>query len=94
MAAVDGDEDIDLEEAMTRAPRVAAAAVLLLRAPDWLEKNAAVQQRAQSIIDAAIADIPNEFQDARPTDLDGAEPFGIRSLPRNRVLDHGAFKAK
>jgi hypothetical protein len=60
MTAVDGDEDIDLEEEMTCAPRVAAAALLLLRAPDWLEENAAVQQQAQSIIDAAIAGIPDE----------------------------------
>jgi hypothetical protein len=60
MAAADGDGKIELEEDMIRAPRVAAAALLLLRAPDWLAENTAVQQRAQSIIDAAIADISNE----------------------------------
>ena len=38
---------------------VAAAAVLLLRASDWLADNAAIQQRAQSIIEAAITSIPN-----------------------------------
>jgi hypothetical protein len=57
MVALDGDEEIDVEEDMLRAPRVAAAAMLLLCAPDWLAQNAVVQQRAQSIIDAAIADI-------------------------------------
>jgi hypothetical protein len=62
MAALDGDEEIDLEEEMMRVPRVAAAAVLLLRAPDWLRGNGPVKQRAQSIIDAAIAGIPNESQ--------------------------------
>jgi hypothetical protein len=66
MAAVDGDEDIDLEEELRRAPRVAAAVLLLLRAPDWLEKNAAVQQRAQSIIDTAIADISDESKARGP----------------------------
>jgi hypothetical protein len=62
MAAVDGDEELDVEQEMTHAPRVAAAAVLLLRAPDWLAENAAVQQRAQSIIDAAVADIADESE--------------------------------
>jgi hypothetical protein len=62
MAAVDGDEDIDLDEEMMHAPRIAAAAVLLLRAPDWLAENAAVQQRAQSIIDAAITGISVESE--------------------------------
>ena len=65
MAAVDGDEEIDIEEEMTPAPRVAAAAVLLLRAPDWLAENAAIQQRAQSIIDAAIAGIAEESEARR-----------------------------
>jgi len=60
MAAIDGDEVIDLEEEMKLVPRVAAAATLLLRAPDWLAANAAVQQRAQSIINAAIAGISDK----------------------------------
>lgn len=57
MAALDGDEEIAVDEEMLRAPRVAAATILLLRAPDWLAQNEAVRQRAQSIIDAVIADI-------------------------------------
>ncbi len=66
MVAFDGDEEIDIEEEMTRAPRVAAAAVLLLRAPGWLAGNETVQQRAQSIIDAAIAGIPDESEARGP----------------------------
>jgi len=66
MGAVDGDEEIDLDEEMMRPPRVAAAAVLLLRAPDWLAENAAVQQRAQSIIDSAIAGIADESKARGP----------------------------
>lgn len=57
MAALDGDEEIDVEEDILRAPSVAAAALLLLRAPDWLTRNPVIHQKAQSIIDAAIADI-------------------------------------
>jgi hypothetical protein len=60
MAALDGDEDIDIEEEMKRAPRGATATLLLLRAPDWLVEHPAVQERAQAIIDAAIAGIPTE----------------------------------
>jgi hypothetical protein len=66
MAAVDGDEEIDVEEEMTRAPRVAAAAVLLLRAPDWLADKAMVQQRAQSIIDTAIVGVVDEMNTRGP----------------------------
>jgi hypothetical protein len=81
MAATDGDEKIELEEEMIRAPRVAAAALLLLRAPDWLGENALVQQRAQSIIDAAIAGISNETPGARfqmaPGHLEFAAYFAV-----------------
>lgn len=72
MAALDGDEEIDVEEDMLRAPRVAAAAMLLLCAPDWLAQNANIQQRGQSIIDAAIADI---------VDREGAHRIRIVSAP-------------
>ena len=65
MAALDGDEEIAVEEDMLRAPRVAAAAMLLLRASDWLTGNAVIQQRAQSIIDAAIADIVDRAEAPR-----------------------------
>src|SRR5262249_55244732 len=66
MAAVDGDEEIDLDEEMMRPQRVAAAAVLLLRAPDWLAENAAVQQRAPSIIDSALPGIADESEARGP----------------------------
>src|SRR5262249_12601505 len=66
MAAVDGDEEIDLDEEMMRAPRVAAAAVLLLRAPDWLAGKAAGQQRAASIIDSALGGIADESKARGP----------------------------
>ena len=60
MTALDGEGEIDIDEEMRLAPRVAAATVLLLRAPDWLAQNATIEQRAQSIIDAAITDIADE----------------------------------
>ncbi len=82
MAAVDGDERIDVDEEMTRAPRVAAAALLLLRAPDWLAENTAVQQRAQSIVDAAIAGI-----------ADASEARGPRILMAPSRLEFAAYFA-
>jgi hypothetical protein len=66
MAALDGDEEVDLHEEIVRVSRVAAAAALLLRAPDWLTGNAEVQQRAQAIIDATVADISDETMPGGP----------------------------
>lgn len=80
MAAFDGDEEIDVEEDMLRAPRVAAAAMLLLRAPEWLAQNAVVQERAQSIIDAAIAEI-----------ADTAEAHGPRISTAPSHLEFAAY---
>jgi ABC-type cobalamin/Fe3+-siderophores transport system ATPase subunit len=57
MAAADGDEDVDLNEEMKRPARVAAAVVLLLRARDWLASRNDVEQRALSIVDAALTEI-------------------------------------
>lgn len=66
MAAVDGDEKVDVDDEMRQAPRVAAAAVLLLRAPDWLADRAETAQRARSILDTAIAGISDEGMDIGP----------------------------
>jgi hypothetical protein len=63
MAAVDGDEEIDIDKEMLNAPRVGAAAVLALRAPDWLEENTAARERAIAILDAAIAGITDDVND-------------------------------
>lgn len=63
MAAIDGDEKIDVEKEMLDAPRVGAAAVLLLRASDWLKAHQAVQQRAEGILNAAIAGITDNVDD-------------------------------
>ena len=92
MAAADGDGKIELEEEMIRSPRVAAAALLLLRAPDWLAENAPVQQRAQSIIDAAIAGISNETPGPRfqmaPSHLEFAAYFAVeRWIPEPSTLN-------
>jgi len=60
LAAVDGDEEIDVEKEMLDAPRAAAATVLVLRASEWIKSNAAVGERARSIIDTAIAGIADD----------------------------------
>src|SRR5262249_8783832 len=71
-----------VEGEMTRAPRVAAAALLLLGAPDWLAENAAVRKRAQSIVDSAIADIS-----------DASEARAPRILIAPRHLEFAAYFA-
>jgi ABC-type oligopeptide transport system ATPase subunit len=63
MAAIDGDEEIDVEKETLNAPRVGAAAVLVLRAPDWLAANAVARERAIGILDAAIAGITDDVDD-------------------------------
>jgi hypothetical protein len=82
MAAVDGDEEIDIDEEMLRAPRVAAAAVLLSRAPEYLAQNPVVRRRAQSIMDAAIAGIS-----------DAAQPCGSQILAAPSHLEFAAYFA-
>jgi hypothetical protein len=52
MSALNGAEDVDLPDDMKRAPLVAAAVVLLLRAKSWLDEHAAIAQEALSIVDA------------------------------------------
>jgi hypothetical protein len=66
MAAVDGDEKVDVDDEMRQAPRVAAAAVLLLRAQDWLADHGDTAKRARSIVDTAIAGINDEEMEIGP----------------------------
>jgi hypothetical protein len=54
MVAVDGNEDVGLEEEMVRPARVAAAVALLLGAKEWLASNKGVRDRAQAIVNAAM----------------------------------------
>lgn len=82
MAALAGDEEIDVQGDMLRAPRVAAAAMLLMRASDWLNRKASIRQRAQSIIDTAIAEI---------VDRDGGHRLRIQSAPSH--LEFAAYYA-
>ncbi|MGY3493923.1 hypothetical protein [Bradyrhizobium sp. USDA 4502] len=60
MSALNGAEDVDLPDDMKRAPLVAAAVVLLLRAKSWLGEHAAVAQEAESIVDAALAEVADD----------------------------------
>jgi hypothetical protein len=66
MAAVDGDEKVDVDDEMRQAPRVAAAAVLLLRAQEWLADHGDTAKRAQSIVETAIAGINDEEMEIGP----------------------------
>jgi hypothetical protein len=66
MAAVDGDEKVDVDNEMRQAPCVASAAVLLMRAQDWLAGHTGIAQRARSIVDTAIAGISDDGRDIGP----------------------------
>lgn len=66
MTAVDGDEKVAIDDEMRQAPLVAAAAVLLLRAQDWLADHAEVEQRGQMIVSAAIAVIADDATTGGP----------------------------
>ncbi len=57
LEAVDGAEDVDLEEGLLRPARVAAAVALMLRAAEWAGAHADVGARAQAVIDAAKAEV-------------------------------------
>ncbi len=70
MAAVDGEEKVDVDDEMRQAPRVAAAAVLLLRGRDWLVNHAEVATRAQLILDTAFTEISDEEMEIGSRTLD------------------------
>lgn len=80
MAAVDGGEKVDVDDEMRQAPRVAAAAVLLLRGQDWLTGHADIAKRARSIVDMAIAGISDEGIDV-----------GLRILTAPSHLEFAAY---
>lgn len=65
MVAIDGGEEIDLDEAFKRSAKVAAACTLLVRAPDWLAANPEAAKRARGITDAVIAEIGVKSEEVR-----------------------------
>jgi hypothetical protein len=65
MTALAGAEEIDLKDDMKRAPLLAAAVLLLLRAPDWLANHTAVEQQARSILDAALGEVTDDNRGPR-----------------------------
>jgi hypothetical protein len=65
MVALDGDETVELDEEMQRPARVATAASLLLRGRQWLAGNAAIRQRAERIIQTALAEITDDAERSR-----------------------------
>ena len=65
MMALSSDEEIDLEKERLLAPKVAAAVLLTLRAPNWLAENVHAQTQAQAIIDTVINDREDETREDR-----------------------------
>lgn len=60
MAALSGAEQVDLPEDMKRAPLVASAVVLLLRAKAWLAEHPDIAQEAQAVVDAALTEVADD----------------------------------
>ena len=60
MMALSNDEVIELEEERLLAPKVAAAVLLMLRAPNWLAENPHTEAQAESIVNSVIDDMEDK----------------------------------
>ncbi|MGW1424650.1 hypothetical protein ACWAT4_31520 [Bradyrhizobium manausense] len=84
MSALNGAEEIDLPEDMKRAPLVASAVVLLLRAKSWLAEHADLAQEAQSVVDAALTEVAD--------DRDGRGPHFLTAPSHLEFVAYYAFE--
>jgi hypothetical protein len=71
LTAIDQGEANDLGDDMKETARAAAAATLLVKAPEWLQQHPAAGRRARAILDAAMAAMEN-----RPDEHLPPSPFG------------------
>jgi hypothetical protein len=72
MEAASSNVDIKLTDDFKKVARVAAAATLLLKAPEWLAEHADVAQRARAIINAVVDSISRDSKDSRSRSIRGA----------------------
>jgi hypothetical protein len=72
MEAASSNVDIKLTDDFKKVARVAAAATLLLKAPEWLAEHADVAQRACAIINAVVDSISRDSKDSRSRSIRGA----------------------
>jgi hypothetical protein len=71
MDTASSDVDIQLTDDFKKIARVAAAATLLLKTPEWLTEHPDVAQRARAIINAVVNGIGSDFQDVRSRSIRG-----------------------
>jgi hypothetical protein len=62
---IDGDEGRALDENTKHMARVAAAATLLIKAPEWLAQNPAIQDQARAIVNSVMAEIGDAAESLR-----------------------------
>jgi hypothetical protein len=72
MQVTNGDTDIKLKKEFKSVACVAAAAALLLKAPEWLAKHPDVSQSARAIVDAVVDGIGADSEDSRSRSIRGA----------------------
>ncbi|WP_316171763.1 hypothetical protein [Bradyrhizobium sp. SZCCHNRI1058] len=84
MSAISGAEDVDLPEDMKRAPLVACAVALLLRARAWLAEHADIAQEAQAVVDAALTEVAD--------DRDGRGPHFLTAPSHLEFVGYYAFE--
>lgn len=93
MKTLSNGEGIELEEEWLLAPRVAAAVLLMLRAPNWLLKNVHVQMQAQAIINTAIDDVEHkEKEDSRNLSITPSHLVFVVHWAMTRWLDRRTRK--
>lgn len=71
MDIASSDVDIKLTDDFKKVVRVAAAATLLLKTPEWLAEHPDVAQRAHAIINAVVDGIGADFRDVRSRSIRG-----------------------
>jgi hypothetical protein len=79
LSAVDEGENNELDDDMKQSARAAAAATLLVKAPDWLAENPIARQRVRAILDTTMATIDDE-----------ADPHHTRYLLQQSTLEFAA----
>lgn len=72
MQVTSGDIDINLNKEFKSVACVAAAAALLIKAPEWLATHADVAQHARTIVDAVVNGIGTDSEDRRSRRIRGA----------------------
>lgn len=72
MRVTSSNTDVKLSEELKSVACVAAAAALLIKAPEWLATHADVAQHARAIVDGVVSGIGTDSEDSRSRRIRGA----------------------